>query len=235
MLTESSSRQAPSGKISLAMFFIAGLSLAGALCGMAAPVLAGDPPKGVFLYTISREGEPVGQQRMEFIDDQAKLRVISHTSLEVKMLGLSLFAFDQQVEELRQGGNIISLTSIANDDGSNRKVSMTLQGGRLKGIYNSNSQRDADPKLGTSLFWQEPPLGKAEVIDCLRGKVRDVTVTDLGAETVNLAIGRIEAHHLRVAGGLQRELWYDADGILVAGELKAKDGTTVRQELLQRP
>jgi hypothetical protein len=216
------------------MSIIAGLIAAGALFGASTSAFAGDPPKGVFIYTISREGEPVGQERMEFINDQSRLRVIAHTSLEVKMLGLSLFDFDQQVEELHQEGKIVSLTSIANDDGSNRKVSMTLQGDRLKGVYNA-SQRDADPRLGTSLFWQEPPLGKAEIIDCLRGKVRDVTVTDLGAETVGLAIGRVETHHLRVSGELTRELWYDAGGILVAGELKAKDGTTIRQELLQRP
>jgi len=234
MLTESPMRQAPSSKTSLATSIVAGLFAAGAVLGASVPAFAGDPPKGVFIYTISREGAPVGQERMEFINDQARLRVISHTSLDVKMLGLSLFDFDQQVEELHQNGELVSLTSIANDDGDAKKVSMTLQGDRLKGLYNT-TKRDADPKLGTSLFWQEPPLGEAEIIDCLRGKVRDVKVTDLGAETVGLPIGRVATHHLRVSGELQRELWYDADGILVAGEVKAKDGTTVRQELLQRP
>ncbi len=62
-----------------------------------------------------------------------------------------------------------------------------------------------------------------------------MTVTDLGAETLGLPAGKIQAHHLRLAGEMTRDLWYDADGILVAGQLKAKDGSVVRQELLQRP
>jgi hypothetical protein len=37
-----------------------------------------------------------------------------------------------------------------------------------------------------------------------------------------------------MTGEWRRDLWYDANGILVAGQL-IKDGATVRQELQQRP
>jgi len=114
-------------------------------------------------------------------------------------------------------------------------VELKLTGDRLKGNYNGDTQRDVDPKLKTSLFWDQPPLGDSRILDLTRAKVRDVTVTDLGVETLKLPAGKIEAHHLRLVGEMDRELWYDVNGILVAGELKAKDGSTLRQELLQRP
>jgi hypothetical protein len=192
------------------------------------------PPLGIFIYAISRDGAPVGQQRMEFVGDGEKLRIISHTQLDVTLLGMSLYGFDQQTEELRDGGRIISLTSEADDDGKDKKVSLTLQGDLLKGDYNG-TQRNLDPTLVTSLFWQKPATGDTQVINCLNGKVRDVTVTDVGAETLSLPIGKVETRHYRVAGELKRDLWYDANSILVAGEAIANDGSTVRQELLQRP
>jgi Family of unknown function (DUF6134) len=197
--------------------------------------LAGDPPKGVFIYTVLRNGDPVGQQRVEFVGDGQRLRVLSHMTLDVSVLGMNLYGFEQQVEEVHQGDKIVALTSEADDDGTDKKVTLKLNGARLSGDYNGNAPRNIDPHLKTTLFWQEPTIGTSQILDLLRAKVRDVVVADLGAETLNLPAGRIEAHHLRMTGEIQRELWYDAAGILVAGELKAKDGSTLRQELLQRP
>jgi hypothetical protein len=238
MLTESHLRQAPlSGRrfgVVLLGLLIAAVTGAWIAPAWITPAWAGTPPKGVFIYSISRDGEPVGQQRLEFVGDQGKLRVLSHTDLNVKFMGLNLYGFDQQIEELREDDKIVSLTSESNDDGTIKKVSLALQGDRLKGSYNG-TQRDIDPHLATSLFWQQPALGASRVIDCVRGKERDVTVSDLGSETLDLPAGRIEAHHYRVTGELNRELWYGADGILLAGQLQAKDGSLVRQELLQRP
>jgi hypothetical protein len=209
--------------------------LVGTVSLWAAAAMAGDPPKGVFIYTVLRDGDPIGQQRMEFVGDGERLRVLSHTTLDVSFLGMDLYGFEQQVEEVHEGGQIVSLTSEADDDGTDKKVTLKLEGDQLKGDYNGDTPRSIDPKLKTSLFWDEPALGVGQVLDLLRAKVRDVTVTDLGPETLKLPAGKIEAHHLRLVGEMDRELWYDAAGILVAGELKAKDGSTLRQELLQRP
>jgi len=192
-----------------------------------------DDPRGIFIYAISRDGAPIGQQRMEFVNDGEKLRVLSHTELEVTLLGMSLYGFNQQVEEVRANGKIMSLTSEADDDGTDRKVSLSLQGDMLKGAYNDND-RIIDPKLITSLFWQKPSIGETQLIDTLRGKVKDVNVKDLGPETLSLPVGRVETHHYQMTGEWKRDLWYDASGTLVAGEL-VKDGATVRQELQQRP
>jgi len=190
-------------------------------------------PQGIFIYAISRDGQPIGQQRMEFVNDGEKLRVLSHTELGVSLLGMTLYGFNQQVEEVHSGGKLMSLTSEADDDGTDRKVSLTLQGELLKGDYNGND-RAIDPKLITSLFWQMPPMGETQLIDTLRGKVRDVNVKDLGPETLTLPVGRVETRHYRLTGEWKRDLWYDANGLLMAGELE-KDGAKIRQELQQRP
>jgi len=242
MLTESTARQASSSAprrmaalFGLLFAMLAAPAVAAAQESTSTAGAAGSPPPGIFIYAISREGEPVGQQRLEFVDDGKKLRVIGHTEINVTFLGMTLYGFTQQVEEVRVAGKIVALNSEADDDGTDTKVALTLQGDRLKGRYNGKQAREIDPTLITSLFWQRPPVGPGQVLDTVRGKVRDVTVTDLGNTTLDLPVGRVSAHHYRVAGELKRELWYDAQGILVAGELAAKDGSAVRQELQQRP
>jgi hypothetical protein len=239
MVTESTSRQAstsrpsnPGGWLARRAAVVSMLAVLLA-CHFAQLARADDPLRGIYIYTISRDGTPIGQQRMEFVNDGAKLRVISHTELAVTLLGLTLYGFNQQVEEVRAGDKIMSLTSEADDDGRDRKVNLTLQGEVLKGDYNG-SERAIDPKLPTSLFWQKPRTGDTSVLDTLRGRVREVTVKDLGAETVALPVGRVEARHYQMTGDWKRDLWYDAEGVLVAGQL-SKDGATIRQELQQRP
>jgi hypothetical protein len=236
MVTESTSRQASfshashvKGWLARAVAVLLGLVAAFSLAAVAR---AADP-QGIYIYTIARDGTPIGQQRMEFVNDGEKLRVLSHTELDVNLLGLSVYGFNQQVEEVHAGGKLMSLTSEADDDGTDRKVSLRLQGDLLKGDYNGND-RAIDPKLITSLFWQKPPMGETQLIDTLRGKVRDVNVKEIGTETLTLPVGRIQTTHYQLTGEWKRDLWYDANGILVAGQL-LKDGATIRQELQQRP
>jgi hypothetical protein len=193
------------------------------------------PPPGVFLYTILRNGEPVGQQRLEVIGDGDKLRVISKTEVDVKFLGLSLYGFNQQLEEVRSGGRILALNSDAEDDGTDKQLRLSLEDELLKGSYNGKQIKPIKAGLVTSLFWQQPAPGPGQVIDCVKGKVRDVTVSDLGAASVELPFGRVSARHFKVAGEIKRELWYDDNGLLLAGELPGKDGSVIRGELLQRP
>jgi hypothetical protein len=242
MVTESTLRQASTSRPSHATGCVArrafGAILFSAVFALAISTgraaQAEDPPLGIFIYTISRDGAPIGQQRLEFVGDGEKLRVISRTELDVTLLGLSLYGLKHQMEEVHAGGKMLSLTSEADEDGKDRKVNLSLQGDLLKGTYNGDVQRAIDPALSTTLWWQKPATGQTQVIDALRGKVRDITVTDVGPETLNLPVGRVEARHYRVTGELTRDLWYDAAGVLVAG-LLVKDGASVRQELQQRP
>src|SRR5581483_4745123 len=108
MLSEQPLRQASTSRARRAAPLVLRMAaLLLAIVAGAAAALAGSPPnsppKGVFIYTISRNGDPVGQQRLEFVGDGERLRVLSHTSLDVSFLGMDLYGFEQQVEEVHQG------------------------------------------------------------------------------------------------------------------------------------
>ncbi len=243
MVTESIRRQAvtchpshakgwPGALTRLVLAVLLAIGAGGAAQAEGAPTKG--PPGGIYIYAITRDGTPIGQQRMEFVSDGEKLRVLSRMELAVTLLGMTIFDFNQQVEEVHDGDKLLSLVSEADDDGKDRKVNLTLQGDLLKGSYNGND-RAIDPRLITSLFWKAPAVGETQLIDTLRGKVRDVTVKYLGPETLTLPVGRVETRHYQMRGEWERELWYDANGILVAGTRPGPDGTTVRLELQQRP
>ena len=205
MLSKRSLRQPRYSLLAL----LATLSLAVGAPGAGANV---DLPAGTYIYALSRNGDVVGQQRMDFMRDGSKLTVVSDVQLDVKFLGFNLYGFRQHVEEIWQDGALLSLTSEADDDGTQKKVSMTRQGDRLIGDYNGKA-RDVSATLLTSTFWNVDAVHQKVILDCFKGKERDVTIEDRGETTVRLPIGEINARHFVVEGELARELWYDADGI----------------------
>ena len=75
----------------------------------------------------------------------------------------------------------------------------------------------------------------SSVLETSKGRERTFTVTQKGIEDVNLPIGTVKARHFVFDGKFRREAWYDESGILVAGQMVAKDGSIIRQELLRAP
>ncbi|MET1027578.1 MAG: DUF6134 family protein [Dongiaceae bacterium] len=208
------------------------ISLAAA--GKAQAIDANDAPSGMFVYQVMRGNDVIGEQRLTFDRRGDGLTVVTDAKIDVKLLGMSLYGFDQHVEENWQNGQLVGFSSVADDDGTDKKTDMTLSGNQLTGTYNGK-QRTAPLGIYPTSFWNADSVKQTQFIDTSRGKIRQVKVTDKGTEALNLPFGRVTAHHYSIDGDMKRELWYDEKGVLVAGELQAKDGSTIRQELLRAP
>lgn len=193
------------------------------------------PPLGRFIYTITRDGDPIGTQKLDFLQDgDNRLTVITDVEIDVRMLGLSFYRFTQHIEEQWQDGVLQKLLSETNDDGEERKVNLKRQGNRLKGKYNAK-ERDVPGNLIPSTLWHPEAIKQAVVLDTVRARQHQVTVADKGEAALLLPVGQIEARHFAFTGELNRDVWYGPDGIILKAEMKAKDGSIIRQELLDRP
>ncbi|HVJ44559.1 MAG TPA: DUF6134 family protein [Dongiaceae bacterium] len=210
------------------------LMLAAGLAAPASAITAENAPSGAFIYQITRQGEVIGEQRLTFERQGDNLVVSTDAKIDVKLLGLSLYGFDQHTEETWSKNQLIGVSSTADDDGTPKKVDMELQGGQLAGDFNGKN-RTAPLGVFPNSFWNEDSVKQNQILDTSRGKVRQVTVADKGTETLNLPFGAVKARHFSLSGEMRRELWYDDKGVLVAGELTARDGSTVRQELMRLP
>ncbi|HVI90848.1 MAG TPA: DUF6134 family protein [Dongiaceae bacterium] len=204
------------------------------VAGPAVAITAENAPSGAFVYQIMRQGEVIGEQRLTFERQGENLVVSTDAKIDVKLLGLSLYGFDQHTEETWKQNRMIGVSSTADDDGTPKKVNMTLQDGQLTGDFNGKT-RTAPLGVFPNSFWNEDSVKQSQILDTSRGKVRKVTIADKGTETLNLPYGAVKAHHYSLTGEMQRELWYDEKGVLVAGELMARDGSAVRQELMRVP
>lgn len=193
------------------------------------------PPQGRFIYTITRDGDPIGTQKLDFLrDSDNSLTVITDVEIDVRLLGLSVYKFTQHIEEKWQDGLLQALQSQTNDDGEERKVDLKREGDRLKGTYN-NKLRDVPGSLIPSSLWHPDAVRQTVVLDSVRARQHQVTVANKGNAALILPAGQIEARHFAFSGELNRDVWYGPDGIILQAEMKGKDGSIIRQQLLDRP
>jgi hypothetical protein len=192
------------------------------------------PPMGRFIYAITRDNDPIGTQKLEFTaENDDGLLVVTDVEIEVRVLGLSFYNFTQHIEERWQGGQLMSLLSETNDDGEARLVDLKRDGDRLKGYFNEKP-RDVPGTLIPSTLWHPDAIKQTEVLDTVRGRIHQVKVTDKGQVAVVLPIGQQDARRYAFTGELNRDVWYGPDATILAAEMKAKDDSIIRQQLLDR-
>jgi hypothetical protein len=227
--------------------FLITLALAGAMPVLVRPAVADSgaagsgagfaftPPAGSYIYMVTRNGERIGTQTLEYLrQGEDGLTVITDVEIDVHMLGFSVYTFTQHIEEHWRGGILEALYSQTDDDGEQRQVDLRRDGDRLKGRYNAK-ERDVPANLITSTLWHPDAVRQSVVLDTVRGRTRAVSVADKGVVSVRLPFGAAEARYFSFTGELNRDVWYDTAGVILAAEMKGKDGSVIRQELLARP
>lgn len=191
-------------------------------------------PTGTFVYQVTRDGEVVGEQRADFERRDDALSVITDVRINVTLLGISVYDFTQRIEEKWAQGVLMEFRSDTDDDGNRRNVVLARSGERLVGTYD-DKKRDLPGYLIPSTLWNSAAVGHSALLDTVRGRERDIRVEDKGIEQLTLPIGKVQARHYIFSGEFNREVWYDEAGVLVAGQMEAKDGSIIRQELLRMP
>jgi hypothetical protein len=188
------------------------------------------PPDGRLDYNIIREGSPVGQQSVEFMNNGDGFIVRTEVEIEVGFLSITLYRFKHDAVETWSGGRLVGFVSKTNDDGKDRAVDLQAEGDRLKGVYNDNPV-DFPGEIIPASLWHPGTLTASVLLDPIRGRNRNVAVEDRGMERITVAGREIETHHYSITGQMVRELWYDADGRLVQVHFPAKDGSEIQVKL----
>jgi len=189
---------------------------------------------GTYVYQLTRNGEVVGEQRADFERRGDDLRVVTDVKISITLLGLSVYDFTQKVEEHWEKGVLTDFTSISVDDGNTRNVKLTRKGDRLVGTTD-DKKRDLPGNLIPTTLWNSAVVEQKSVLETVKGRERTCQVTQKGIETVTLPVGSVSARHFVFTGDFSREAWYDEQGVLVASQMEAKDGSIIRQELLRMP
>lgn len=188
--------------------------------------LAAFPQPGKLTYAVIRDGNKIGSQVVEFQRNGDQLLVLTSVKIEVSLLGITIYRFVHRSEEEWKGGELAHLTSNTDDDGDKRVVDLKLVDGKLKGQYNGQAKEFPSGMIPAT-FWHPASMKQTTLLDQVKARNRQITVKDLGIETITARGKKIEAHHYSVSGQIKREIWYGPDGRLEKLQFEGKDGSDV--------
>jgi hypothetical protein len=192
----------------------------------AVPAAAAPPPGGVLDFTVLRNGSEVGRHEMLFRTDADGLKIDIRTNVAVKVAFITAYRFEHEGHEVWQGGRLARLWSKTNDDGTKHVLDVTAGGESLVVMADGKEAQKLSASIPASL-WNERIVQQKDILNTLDGTRMAIQVADLGTEAVTVKNAVVPARHYAITGDLQRELWYDAQNVLVKVRFKAKDGSDI--------
>jgi hypothetical protein len=178
-------------------------------------------------FTVLRNGDPVGLHRVTFERSGSNLIVRTAFDVRVRLLGINVYSYRYEADDVWRDGCLVSLRATTNDDGTRSGVEATRDGERLR-IIGPHGTTSAPVSIFPTHHWHPGVIGSTQVVNTITGKVDQVVMLDHGPQPVS--VGRsltVTARKYAYTGDLTNEAWYDDAGRWVKMRFTAKDGSQI--------
>jgi Family of unknown function (DUF6134) len=186
------------------------------------------PDKISRTFDIIREGKKIGTDVME-LEKQGDTTTVKFTTHISVVVVIEVYRLDTSSIETWKGNQFVSFKSQTDDNGKKHAVSATAVGDKIQ--FDVDGSKRMEPKsIVPATFWSKPSLGALQFFDGETGKPLSVKIADAGDESISIHNGKIQTHHYKVSGDLERDLWFDGDK-LVRLRLVGSDGSKIVSDL----
>jgi hypothetical protein len=215
-------------RIKSALFLIAAACLV-AVAGAAQAAVV--PDDGKLDFAVLRDGEKIGSYKLSFEQKADRLDVKVKTRIKVKLAFITLYHFDHDGHEVWQDGKLVRMETETDDDGTDHKLQVAADGAGALRVVSDGEEMVAEANAIPASLWNPAFIQTGALMDSLVGKLLNISIADLGEETVAVKGKPVKARHYSLTGDLARELWYDATGMLVRMTLTGEDGSDIQYVL----
>jgi hypothetical protein len=160
-----------------------------------------------------KDGEPIGHETVGFERSAQRTMVDVSTETKVKVLFLD-FHYTHHRQEIWQSGTLTSMVADTDDDGSVHHIEAQRSGDQVHLTVDGASRDVAGDVLPLTL-WDKGIVEHPNLYSIVDGQPYHVTVTALGETPVTMGGKSFSAQHYHMAGDVERELWFGADGLLL--------------------
>ena len=164
-------------------------------------------------YVILKEGEPIGHETVAITQDADRTVVEVQTETRVKVLFLD-FHYKHRRVETWQGGQLERMVADTDDDGAIHHIDVVRGNGGLRLTIDDVVKDLPEDAMPLSL-WGKAILNRTLLFGVSDAAPYHVSIQALGPANL-LRNGReVVADRYRIAGEVERDLWYGSDGLLL--------------------
>jgi len=191
------------------------------------PIMATTVPEDAHLdFTVRKDGDVIGHHRIDLSRNGDIETIAIQTNILVTLAYVPVYRFEHTGRETWRDGHLLSLQSHTNDDGDKHVVSVSAENDHIA-VTGDGVASQASADIIPASLWNHDLVTQKLLLNTLTGKQMTVSVADLGDDTIRSHGASTKAHHYKVTGDLERELWYVPAGTLAQVKFKAKDNSEI--------
>lgn len=207
--------------------FVPVTALAGLVLGLTVgPLPALAAARTHLTYAVLRDGDEIGQHQIDRIRDGDQETIAIKTDVVVKVALIPVYRFEHTGNEVWRGGHLTALSSKTNDDGTTHTLDVKAAADHID-VTGDGAKSKVDSNIIPASLWNPSLVHQTVLLNTITGKAMTVSVTDVGVEPVKARGQTVPAHHYRVSGDLERDVWFDAADTLLQVGFKAEDKSNI--------
>lgn len=187
-------------------------------------------------YDVFRNEKRIGEHVVSFDTAKDTLLVTSLSKLVVRYLGVPVYRYTYQANEVWVDGKLATIESEIRD---NRKAARVIEvelRDRVMRVSDKGKSRLAPLVEFATTHWHPAALTVSRMFHTTHGRVRNIKIEDLGDERIALtsvqadgivSMRNAETRRYRITGGFKAELWYDKHDRWVRLQFNADDGSLI--------
>ena len=208
------------------LFFGISLAILLAFTTAATPETEGVPEDGILSFDIVRNGSSIGTHTYRFDQYDGRTEVRIKTEIDYRLLLIPIYRFEHESHEVWENGRLSLLESNTNENGTPVKLEVFRDEDLLM-VMGEDGELHVDREIIPASLWNRMMLERNETLTTISGNLKRFEVTYVGQEDVKIRGTMSPAQPFRLSGEFERDLWYDANDILVRVQFEASDGSTV--------
>jgi hypothetical protein len=190
----------------------------------------GFPEDGVLDFAILRNGSEIGRHVYRFEGTGKSLVVRIEATIDYRFGIIPLYRFDHHATEVWRNGQLESMSATTRDNGDNYRIEVRPNGESLSLDVNG-SEIAVEPDMMPASLWNIAIVKRGRILDPADGELMKVSIADAGDDTVSVRGRDIPARRYVMTGEFERDLWYDANGVLLQVRFRGDDGSEIRYGL----
>ena len=162
-------------------------------------------------FSVLREESPIGHHSLTFWRKGGEQIVEIDIELKISFGFVTLFRYEHRNTERWRNGQLLSINTQTNDDGTRYWVEAERAGDGLE-VRTEDGAHTVPADIVPTSYWNPRTVDQGMLLDTQAGRLLNVDISSLRRDPVETPRGRVDAQLYRMAGDLNLDLWYGPNG-----------------------
>lgn len=167
---------------------------------------------GLIKFKVYRNENPLGVVMLRFDVKKDKYVVDTQTLFDYRVGPFTLYYYALRARDEWDGEGLVRAQGAVNDDGEVYLVDGKAEEAGFR--FSGKEGEHLAPRASSvpSTYWNTALTDATKLIDLQYGRLRNIEMTEIGAETIEAEGRSVEAVHYEMRGDLDLDIWYDRRG-----------------------